>query len=182
MKKPLCSSWTLLFAMTLCVHGQKCELVGKDDDTLNRRLGKPVIFGPAFEVPALAWRFQSPTAPASIEARYQWLWIQYPYPQHAFGAWESGEETIACAEPSLEMVVPSHTVRPRGWYSGTHTSLPWKKPKFDQVEFVIMWDRNCQQRLMLSPKVLAKFRDHEAVLKRSCGAPELIQFVPKKKP
>lgn len=149
---------------------------------MNGRLGKPVIFGAAYEVPALVWRFLSPTAPESVEARYQWVWIQYPYPEHPFGAWESGEETLACSEPKLEIVVPSHTVRPRGWYSGTHTSLPWKKPKFDQVEFVITWDRNCQQRLMLDSKVLAKFRDHDAVLKRSCGAPEQIRFLRKRKP
>ena len=149
MKTSVCAQCVLWLLIAACAHAQKCELVGRDDDTLNGRLGKPVIFGAAYEVPALVWRFLSPTAPESVEARYQWVWIQYPYPEHPFGAWESGEETLACSEPKLEIVVPSHTVRPRGWYSGTHTSLPWKKPKFDQVEFVITWDRNCQQRLML---------------------------------
>ena len=181
MKTLVLARYWICFGIAVCSYGQKCELAWKDDDTLNGRLGKPVIFGGAFKVPALAWKFESPTAPQSIEVRYQWLWIQYPYPEHAFGAWETGEETVACSELSLEMTIPAHTVQPRGWYKGKYTALPWLKPKFDQVEFVIVWDRNCEQRLMLGPKLLSNFRDHEAVLKRSCGAPEQIHFVRSKK-
>lgn len=171
----------LSLALAASGHGQNCVMSSKDDDTINKHLGLPVLKGKPFAVPALTWKFESPTAPETVEARYQWQWIQFPYPEHAFGAWSDAEETVTCSEPGLEMSIPAHTVRPRGWYKGKHTALPGSKPRFYQIELVIVWERDCSQRLMLGPDLLAKFRNHDALLERSCGAPEEIRFVRKKK-
>lgn len=179
MRAQLLASIWLPLAMNLC-HGQGCQLTSKADDTINKRVGPPVIQGTPFHVPAMQWRFLG-GSPQAVEARYQWQWIEYPYPEHPFGAWVTAGETVECPNPGAEMTVPAHTVQPRGWYKGTYTALPWSKPRFHQVEFVIIWERNCEQRLMLSPRTLLKFRDQEATIKRTCGVPESMHFIQKKR-
>ena len=174
-----CAFLAVLVAMH-CL-GQRCELASKADDSLNKRVGEPVIQGKPFPVPAMTWRFSSAAPPEALEVRYHWQWIDYPYPEHPFGAWVTSTETVECRKTGLTLEVPARTVQPRGWYQGTYTALSWSKPKFHQVEFVIVWERNCRQTVMLSRRIVHKFRDHEAVLKRSCGALEEIQFVRKKK-
>lgn len=169
----------LVLAAVFCC-GQRCELVSKEDDSLNKRAGPPVIHGAPFEVPAMVWKFLSPVVPQAVEIRYQWQWIQHPYPEHPFGAWVTSGETVECQEPSVDLIIPARTVQPRGWYQGKYTKLPWSKPKFHQVEFVIAWERNCRQTVLLSPRMLSRFRDHDAVLERSCGAPEKIHFIRRK--
>lgn len=164
------------------IMAEPCKFAGKDDATINPRMGQPVIEGQPFLVPLMNWQFESLGPPTIIEVRYQWQWIDYPYPEHPFGAWLTSEETVECQMTDLSLQVPAWTVRPRGWYKGKYTALPWSKPRFHQVEFKIVWERNCSQTLLLSPRTLEKFRDHDAVLKRSCGAPEQIRFVRKKKP
>lgn len=156
---------------------EQCKFAGKDDETINPRMGQPVIEGQPFVVPLMNWRFESLSPPTIVEVRYQWQWIDYPYPEHPFGAWLTSEEMVECQMADLSLQVPAWTVRPRGWYKGKYTSLPWSKPRFHQVEFKIVWERNCSQTILLSPRMLGKFRDHDAVLKRSCGAPEEIKFI-----
>ncbi len=161
-------------------YGQSCVLSWKDDSMLNKRLGEPVIEGVSFTVPAMTWRFISEKAPELVTPRFQWEWVEFPYPDRPFGAWNVGEEVFECAAPSLEMTVPSHTIKPRGWYKGKYTSLPGQKPRFYQVEFKITWERDCSQTIFLSPKQLKKFQDNFAVLKRGCSGREFT-FVKKKK-
>jgi hypothetical protein len=102
-------------------------------------------------------------------------------PEHPFGAWLTATETVECQQPGLSFEVPEWTVRPRGWYKGKYTMASWSKPRFHQVEVVIEWKqkRDCRQTILLGPQVLAKFRDHEAALKKTCGAPVEIRFVQK---
>jgi len=159
---------------------EECKLTGKYDDSVNKRMGPPVILGQPFLVPAMKWRLESSAAPSLMEVRYQWQWIDHPYPEHPFGAWLTATETVGCQQPGLSFEVPEWTVRPRGWYKGKYTMAPWSKPRFHQVEVVIEWERNCRQTILLGPQVLAKFRDHEAALKKTCGAPVEIRFVRKK--
>ncbi len=174
-----------VFLMTIIIVanclGQRCEFVSKADDSINKRMGVPIIHGKPFPVPSLTWRFVGDVPPKLVEVRYQWQWIDYPYPDHAFGAWLTSGETVECREPSLRLEVPARAVQPRGWYQGTYTLLPWSKPRFHQVEFVVEWGRNCRHTVMLSPQLLEKFRDHDGVLPRSCGEPVEIRFVRKGK-
>ena len=162
-------------------YGQSCVLSWKDDSMLNERLGEPVIEGNSFIVPALTWHFLSAKAPELVTPRYQWEWIKFLYSDRPFGAWLVGEEVFECTAPSLEMTVPSHTVKPRGWYKGKYTESTGQKPRFHQVEFKVTWERDCSQTIFLKPKQLKKFQDHIAVLKRGCGVVEPITFIKKKK-
>lgn len=160
--------------------GQSCKLIEKSDDNFNR---PPVIEGQTINVAEMNWLFEAVGPPSVVEVRYQWEWIDYPYSEHPWGAWVTAREVVECQQTGLTLQVPARTVRPRGWYKGKYTSFPWSRPpRFHQVEFKVVWERNCSQTLLLSPKTLEKFRDHDAVLKRSCGAPEQIRFVRKKKP
>jgi hypothetical protein len=158
---------------------QSCILSWKDDSMLNKSLGEPVIEGKPFIVPAMTWRFLSAKAPELVMPRYQWEWIKFPYPDRPFGAWNVGEEVFECTAPSLEMTVPSHTIKPRGWYKGKYTALPRQKPRFYQIEFKVTWERDCSQTIFLEPSQLKKFKDHIAVLKRDCSGRE-ITFIKKK--
>lgn len=177
--------WLLMFlAVFLLIpygYGQECREIGSTDDTLNKKLGEPVIFGKSAFIPSMAWHFESKdqSYPQSVEFRYQWQWIQYPYPEHAWGAWVTSSETVKCISSGENLTVPPHTVKPRGWYEGKHTFLPWRKPKFIQVEMVVNWELNCTQRVMLDNKLLNKFKDNEGILTKSCGAPVKPKFISK---
>ncbi len=144
---------------------------------LNERLGEPVIEGVPFIVPAMTWRFLNAAAPELVTPRYQWEWIKFPYPDRPFGAWNVAEEVFSCNAPTIEMRIPSYTVKPRGWYKGKYTALAWQKPRFHQVELTVTWERDCSQTIFLGQKQLKKFQDHVATLKRSCGRRESIIFI-----
>lgn len=168
-----------LMASCATMAGQ-CRFAGKYDDSVNKRMGPPIIQGRAFIVPSMKWRFESSAPPNVLEIRYEWQWIDHPYPEHPFGAWLTASETVECRPIGASLEVPEWTVRPRGWYNGKYTMLPWSKPRFHQVEVVIEWDRNCRQTVLLSPQALAKFREHEAIVTKSCGVPEEIKFLRKR--
>lgn len=62
-----------------------------------------------------------------------------------------------------------------------HTAAPWTKPKFNQVELVIVWERDCEQRVMLGSRLLTRFSNHMGILQRSCGSPTPVRFIKKEK-
>lgn len=162
-------------------HSQNCSMTGSADDTLNKKLGPPVIFGQSISIPSMVLHFdaQDGSTPQSVELRYQWQWIQYPYPEHSWGAWVTSSETVECNSPGANLTVPARTVAPRGWYKGKYTALPWRKPKFQQIEMVVAWEANCSQRVMLDDQLLKKFQNSDAVLKKSCGEPIETKFISK---
>ncbi len=159
-----------------------CSFDGSDD--LKR--GKPQIFGKDFLVPPLHLRFVrketgKPVIPKIVHVSYGWKWIEYPYPEHSWGAWSDAGEAFQCSTGgSNELVVPARTVKPRGWYDGKYTRFPHnlsgsKRPKFDGVVIVVEFD-NCRPRLVISAGELDDYKGTAATLKLPCTWPVEVQF------
>jgi hypothetical protein len=91
----------------------------------------PVIFGEPRRVRPIRIRMLDgstgkPLRYESIKVNYGWRWLEYPYPEHAWGAWSEAADQIECDLDSHGwMQTPSHEVRPRGWYDGKYTRFPW---------------------------------------------------------
>jgi len=147
--------------------------------------GAPVIFGQEFRVPEFHLRFLNkstgkPLVPKTVHVGYGWKWLEYPYPDHAWGAWSDAHDSIECSTTDSQLVVPAHTVKPRGWYNGKYTGFPYnltgsKKPKFDGVVLSIEFG-GCMPRLEISERELDKYRDSTAMLKLPCQWPVEVEF------
>jgi len=155
-------------AMIGCAGGQNmCTALPGEEESR----GQPVVFGQEVPVPALRLRFLDetsgkPISPRVVMAHYYWQWIMYPATEHAWGAWADAEDRVRC-EPAgqTEISVPAFTVRPRGWYNGKYTEVPWsKKPRFDRLELVIEFER-WAPRLIIKESELRRYKDAIAVLK-----------------
>jgi hypothetical protein len=158
----------------------ECSLYGSDD----KSRGRAVIFGKNYEVPELHLRFidQStgkPISPKYVNVHYVWLWLEYPYPEHPWGAWSDAEDWVRCTTGESETTVPAFTVKPRGWYAGKYAKFPSeRKPKFDRIEIVMELEK-CAPRLVIKSSELSRYRNATAVVKLSCGAPEEVTFEPR---
>ncbi len=102
-----------------------------------------VIFGDTFTVPSMRVRFINassgqPMASQDVAVNYGWRFLDYPYPEHAFGAWTETSDRLSCSTDEKGWIdAPQHLVKPRGWYRGIYTSLPWpKRPTFTGIELV----------------------------------------------
>lgn len=96
-----------------------------------KSVDNPVTFGDPFTVSAITINFVSadthePLVPDKVDVFYIWNWLEYPYPEHSWGAWSNAYDIIQC-EPinTPRLVIPSRTVLPRGWYKGFYTWFPW---------------------------------------------------------
>lgn len=195
MLKTWCRLSAMILSMFVVAYAQ--DLGGGDACTLffsgvlfpplegqvNTR-GTPVIFGKDFEVPQLQMRFVDPKSgepitPRVVSVHYYWLWLEYPYPEHDWGAWSDAEDSVKCSTGGdNELVVPTRTIRPRGWYDGKYTRFPYtltgsKKPRFDGLEIKIEFGE-CAPYLIVKERDLAKYKNRTAVLKLPCaGYPEV---------
>jgi hypothetical protein len=165
----------------------ECRFDGNTDVTK----GKPVIFGDDFHVSELHLRFvnketRRPIIPKAVHINYGWKWLEYPYPEHAWGAWSDASESVLCSTGGAsELLVPARTVKPRGWYEGKYTRFPYiltgsKKPKFDGIVIVVEFD-NCTPRLEVEAKDLDRYKDTTAVIKLPCQWPVEVEFVKRSK-
>lgn len=150
----------------------------------------PVIFGEEFQVPELHMRFLDadsgkPLVPDVVSVRYLWLWMEYPYPEHPWGAWSDAQDRVKCTTGGGdELVVPEHTVRPHGWYDGKYTKFPYtltgsKHPKFDRLEIVIESAKGAQ-RLIVKRRELPRYRGTTVVLKLPDAGLMQVEFVKRK--
>lgn len=147
--------------------------------------GEPVIFGKEFQVPELHMRFVDaatgkPVIPKVVDVHYYWLWLEWPYPEHDWGAWSDAEDWVKCATGSDQLVVPTHRVKPRGWYNGKYTKFPYtlsgsKEPKFDRLEIVFETE-NCAPRLIVPARDIRRFKDRTAVVKLPCAGWAEVEF------
>src|SRR5215213_7463478 len=86
--------------------------------------GEPVIFGKPFLVPKMKIRLldkhtNKPLARIEVTVRYVWEWLEYPYPEHPFGAWSEESYSASCVtsgDGSIE--IAEFNVVPHGWYKG----------------------------------------------------------------
>ena len=129
----------------------------------------PLIFGDRYPVPRMRIRFingatQRPLEVKGITVNYDWLWLEYPYSEHAWGAWSDAADSLSC-QPDQEgwIALPAHEVLPRGWYDGKYTRWPWPhRPHFESVEVVAFTGYFGRTRLL--PEDLKKFADCDLVI------------------
>lgn len=142
--------------------------------------GKPLIYGEEYKVPALRLRFVErgsgrAVIPQAIHVHYYWQWIQYPYPEHEWGAWVDADELVSCSTDQTDRLnIPEPIIKPRGWYDGKYVDFPWKKkPRFDRVEIAIERGGDFP-RIIIQKKELSKYIDTLATVQLSSGPPVVI--------
>lgn len=156
-----------------------CALYASTDQ--DHHLGKPVVFGKEYTVPALHLRFVDeetgrPVTPRAIDVHYYWEWLEYPYPEHPQGAWSDAEEWVRCTTTTSQAFVPARTIRPRGWYDGKHARFPWPRmPRFDRLEIVISFDHSAP-RLIIRARQLERYEHAVAVVKLPPAGRATVQF------
>ena len=156
-------------------------------NTVGMREEKPTIFGKEFLVPELHMRFVDaktgkPLIPRVVTVFYLWRWLEYPYPEHGWGAWGEAGELFRCSTGgATQLVVPARTIKPRGWYDGKYTKFPYtllgsKKPKFDSLEIMIQFG-DCAPRIIVKARDLDRYKGSTATLKLYCQWPPVeVEF------
>jgi len=147
----------------------------------------PLIFGDHHPVPRMRVRFidsktGQPLKTKSVKVHYRWRWLEYPYSEHAWGAWAEASDSCTC-HPDKDgwIEVPAHEVVPRGWYDGKYTRWPYpKKPRFDQIEIVAL--TGYFARTSIAPKDLQQFEEHELVITVQDGGKATILWQPSTSP
>jgi hypothetical protein len=148
-----------------------------------------VIFGAKYSVPAMRIRLLDgvsgqPLDPKAITLNFSWEWLEYPYSEHAWGAWSEAADRLECALDSdgwLE--VPPHEVEPRGWYDGKYTRWPWpRRPHFTGVGIVAITRRGLFARPRIDVRDLLKFRRADLVIAVFDGWRTETRWQPKTSP
>jgi len=134
--------------------------------------GPAILFSDPVVVPAFQLRFVDeesgkPIVPLKITISYSWKWLQYPYPEHSWGAWSVASDIVECFEPNTEISVPEFTVNPRGWYDGKYTKFPFsKKPSFTGIHIAFnIANNNYFPYAEISPKEVKKLKDKTVIVK-----------------
>ena len=144
--------------------------------------GPAVIFGDPVTVPAFQLRFvdeksAQSVAPSKIAINYSWRWLEYPYPEHSWGAWSDVSDLIECPEPGAETLVAEYEVRPRGWYNGKYAKFPFvgKRPYFTRVSISLAVNGCTEQTgASISAKEARKLKDKSVVFKVNCNGKSTI--------
>ena len=130
-----------------------------------------VIFGDTFSVPSMRVRFiegtsREPVTSQEVTINYGWRFLDYPYPEHTFGAWIETSDRLSCnADEKGWIDTPQHVVKPRGWYKGIYTSLPWpKRPNFMGIEVVAV-TKSGFARVKVSPSDVQRFRTSALIVR-----------------
>ncbi len=147
----------------------------------------PLIFGDHYQVPRMRIRFLDQATgqtlkAVSVKIHYRWRWLEYPYSEHAWGAWSQAADSCTC-HPDKDgwIEVPAHEVVPRGWYDGKYTRWPYsKKPRFERVEIVALTGNFA--RTSIAPKDLQQFEKHQLVITVQDGWKTTIQWQPSSSP
>jgi len=161
----------------LTVKAEENGLLGKGGSLP----GPAVLFSTPVVIPAFRLRFvDSATgkklAPSKVSLAYGWRWLEYPYPEHSWGAWSEASDLVECMEPAGEINVPEFEVRPRGWYDGKYVKFPFsRKPSFTGVGVVIEIDE-CTTRATISPKESLKLKGQVAVFSVNCRGGSRIRI------
>lgn len=167
-----------LGAMSSCRLAVKAEengLLGKE----GKPLGPAVLFSDPVTIPAFRMRFVDSKSgqvvvPSKITIAYGWKWIEYPYPEHSWGAWSEASDIVECFEPSAEIQVPEFEVRPRGWYEGKYVKFPFRRrPSFTGID-VVLTVSGCTARSTISPKESMKLKNKAAVFRVNCTGDSTI--------
>ena len=145
--------------------------------------GAAVIFAAPVGIPAFRLRFVDSKSgkqvtPTKVSVAYGWRWLEYPYPEHSWGAWSEADDLVECEPPSTELEIPAFEVRPRGWYDGKYTRFPFsKKPAFTGIGIVIQLG-GCTTRATITPKEALRLHSRSAVFKANCAGESSISIQP----
>lgn len=135
--------------------------------------GEAVIFSTPALIPAFRLRFVDAASggqllATKISLAYGWRWLEYPYPEHSWGAWSEASDLVECDAPTSELEVPDFEVRPRGWYEGKYTRFPFpKKPSFTGIG-VVAQVAGCTARATITSKDAVQLKGHVVVFKANC--------------
>ena len=143
--------------------------------------GAAVIFGAPVTIPSFRLRIVDSKSgqqltPKRVSVAYGWRWLEYPYPEHSWGAWSGASDLVECEPSSAELEIPEFEVRPRGWYDGKYTRFPFpKRPTFTGISVVIE-PGQCTTRADISPKEAVKLKGRFAVFKANCAGESSISI------
>jgi hypothetical protein len=120
-----------------------CRLEEEDGGSMlgmdGKPLGSPVIWGNPVTIPSFRLRIiddktAEPLKAEKVSILYGWKWLEYPSPEHLWGAWEDAGDELECNKIEMdELTFPQFEVKPRGWYKGKYS----KEPFFDGITIVI---------------------------------------------
>jgi hypothetical protein len=147
----------------------------------------PLIFGDRYQVARMKVRFinkanGAPLETESVRVHYRWRWLEYPYSEHAWGAWVQASDSCTC-HPDKDgwIEVPAHEVIPRGWYKGKYTSWPYSKtPRFERVEIVALTGNFARTSLL--PKDLKQFENQALIITVQDGWKTTTEWQPSTSP
>ena len=107
-----------------------------------------------------------PLAHRGITVAYSWRWLEFPYPEHDWGASTETADRLPCeldAEGWIQTL--AHEVAPRGWYAGKWTRLPWPRPpEFTAVSITAVTTGGFA-RVSLTLRDLARFEVYDLVVR-----------------
>jgi hypothetical protein len=142
-------------------------IIAEANSTYNR---PAVIFGKRFPVGPVRIRLIDGEKGMPIEYKeirivYGWRWLEYPYSEHDWGAWNDTGDKLSCQlDLNGWIEAPAHEVQPRGWYNGKYTRWPWpKRPHFTEVEIVAVTSGGFA-RVKLKPVDLQKFQTNDLIV------------------
>jgi len=168
---------------------QCSEVVKAEENGLLNRSGKrgsAVIFAQPTSVPQLRLRFVDAKTglgvrPKKVTVTYPWKWLEYPYPEHPWGAWSDAYDFLTCSvrENEEDLLIPAYQVTPRGWYKGKYTDFPWsRKPKFDGIGITIE-ETGCTSGFGIKKADLSRYENAVAIVRLSCpAAPQVVRAKP----
>jgi hypothetical protein len=181
--------FAFLFLWGYNLLGETCRLIVlAEEDGLNGKQGNPpgaaILFGTEVDVPSFRLSFSETNSgkavrPLKITIAYGWRWLDYPYPEHSWGAWVGASDVFECIAANEDGIkVPAFKVRPRGWYDGKYTRFPFsKKPAFTGIGVVIQLG-GCTTRATITPKEAIRLQGHSAVFKANCTGESSISIQP----
>lgn len=98
-----------------------CVWLENENKCVNRA---PVIFGKPVRIPNLKIQLYSRdqmqvALDAEVTIKYQWQWLEYPYPEKLRGAWSDANVITKCkANESGYIYLAEYNLTPSGWYKG----------------------------------------------------------------
>ncbi len=188
------TKYSILAALYLCLvanvyawENGGCKLQIKAEDSgLQSSNGKPrgpaIISGDAVSVGAFRLRFVDAKTgqalkPTKVTVAYGWKWLEYPYPEHLWGAWSDASDVVTCVGTEGEVVsVPQFEVKPRGWYNGKYAKFPFaKKPSFTGIDVTATLEQ-CSPRVTIKPEDARKLQGRTAVVKVDCHGESTVTY------
>jgi hypothetical protein len=181
---------TLLVWTAFAMHGAesggcKLDVKAEDNGALSSN-GKPrglaVLFGDPVTVPIFRLRFVDIKTgqvlkPTRVTIAYGWKWLEYPYPEHLWGALSEASDVVSCTDiTGDEIEVPAFEVKPRGWYDGKFAKFPFSRgPSFTGLGITATLPQ-CTPRVTIPPKAARDLQGKVAIIKVACRSESTVSY------